>query len=248
MTDYGDLEGKTALVTGAGSGMGCAIAEALANSGATVVGVDIKWPDSARPTPHRVTADISDEAAVAGLIDTITAQHVQLDIAVNAAAVEFELARLDECGSEAFDRLMAVNLRGLFLCMKYELKAMLAIGSGVIVNLASTTSTQPGSHQPAYTTSKFGAAGLTKQAALDYAADGIRVNAIAPGNIDTPMLRSALERRSLDPDRVRQTMPFKRFGRVEEIASAALWLCSDASSFTTGHILPVEGGMLNRSG
>ncbi|MFK7913038.1 MAG: SDR family NAD(P)-dependent oxidoreductase, partial [Pseudomonadales bacterium] len=143
-----------------------------------------------------------------------------------------------------FDRLMAVNLRGLFLCLKYELKAMADNTGCAIVNLASTTSSRPGRLQPAYTASKFGVAGLTKQAAIDYADAGVRINAIAPGNIDTPMLRSALDRRGIDGDVVQGHMPMGRFGTAQEIAQAALWLCSSASSFTTGHVLAVEGGML----
>lgn len=249
MNAYEDLEGKVALVTGANGGMGGAIAEALAKAGAQVVASDIQpsgnFKLKAQSRTGYIQADVAEEQSVVNLIDSVMAEHNRLDIAVNAAAVEFELARLTDCESSDFDRLMRVNLRGLFLCLKYELKAMLKSEAGSIVNLASTTSFRPGSLQPAYTASKFGVVGLTKQAALDYASDGIRVNGIAPGNIDTPMLRSALERRGLTAERVERSMPFNRFGTPQEIANAALWLCSNASAFTTGHILAVEGGMLN---
>ena len=190
-------------------------------------------------------ADVAVEADVEALFQQVMADYGQLDCAVNTAALEFETKRLDSCATADFDRIIAVNLRGVFLCMKHELRAML-LGSGArsIVNVASTTSFQPGKLQPSYSGSKHGVLGLTRQAGLDYAVDGIRVNAIAPGNVDTPMLRNAIERRGIDASRAERSMPFGRFGRPQEIAAAALWLCSDASSFTTGHCLAVEGGMM----
>jgi NAD(P)-dependent dehydrogenase (short-subunit alcohol dehydrogenase family) len=250
MASYKDLRDKVVLVTGANGGMGLAITTALIENGALVVASDIAEVASPRLTAQSgvtyVHADIANEQAVSGLINAVSKRHGRFDCAVNAAAIEFETVPLAECETADFDRIMAINLRGLFLCMKYELRAMLAQSSDcAIVNLASTTSFQPGRIQPAYTASKHGVVGLTRQAAMDYASQGIRINAIAPGNIETPMLASALERRGIEGAKVQKMMPLRRFGRPEEIAEAVLWLCSNASSFTTGHVLAVEGGMLN---
>lgn len=246
---YDDLQHKVVLVTGANGGMGLAVALALAEAGAVIVAADIQEAPHSSLTQleqcRYVCTDVASEEAVETLLADILTQHGQLDCAVNAAAIEFETQRLDACDTADFDRILSVNLRGLFLCMKYELRAMLANPQGCsIVNLASTTSFQPTTLQPGYGASKHGVLGLTKQAALDYAVDGIRINAIAPGNVDTPMLRNALARRGIDGARAERSMPLGRFGHVQEIANAALWLCSDASSFTTGHTLAVEGGML----
>ena len=249
MGNYRDLNDKVVLITGANGGMGLAIAEARACQGARVVASDIQ------PEVHEtlrgaseiryLRADVTSESEVIALIDETVRLYGALDCAVNTAAVEFELAGLADCETDDFDRMMAVNLRGLFLCMKYEIRAMQALGQKAsIVNMASTTSVQPGQKQPVYSTSKHGVLGMTRQAALDYVGEGIRINAVAPGNIDTPMLQNALARRGLESEKVETVMPMKRFGQPREIADAVLWLCSDASSFTTGHMLAVEGGML----
>jgi NAD(P)-dependent dehydrogenase (short-subunit alcohol dehydrogenase family) len=245
---YDDLAGKIALVTGANGGMGSSISCALADAGMHVYASDVQETGGAdlagRSDIDYLRCDVSSEEQIVALVDQASVQTGGIDCAVNAAAIEFELCRLADCETTDFDRLMAINLRGLFLCMKYELRAMLRNGSGSIVNLASTTSQKVGRLQPAYTTSKHGVLGLTRQAAMDYAGDNIRINAIAPGNIDTPMLRSAIERRGIKPELVGASMPMGRFGTPDEIAQAALWLCSSGSSFTTGHMLPVEGGLL----
>jgi glucose 1-dehydrogenase len=171
-----------------------------------------------------------------------------LDFAVNAAAIEFEVDLLADLPDDEWDRMLDVNLKSVFLCMKYEIRAMLAAGNGgAIVNIASTSSYRPQPHQSAYTASKFGVLGLTKSAALDYAPQGIRINAICPGSIDTPMLRNAIERRGRDPQEVANRLSLiGRFGTPDEIASAALWLCSSAAGFTIGHALAVDGGYLSR--
>lgn len=248
-TKFRDLENKVVLVTGANGGMGLAITQAFVAQGASVIASDIQAQVHenlrAEKQVSYLQADVTSEPQVESLLHEVAQDHGRLDCAVNTAAVEFELARLADCDTDDFDRMMAVNLRGLFLCMKHEIRAMLAGGqSGAIVNIASTTSVQAGQLQPAYSTSKHGVLGMTRQAALDYVGDGIRINAVAPGNIDTPMLQGALERRGIEKNRVESMMPMKRFGRPEEIAEATLWLCSEASSFTTGHLLAVEGGML----
>ena len=243
---YEDLRGKIAIVTGANGGMGLAISSALADAGVKVVASDVQdTPVPAqRDGVEYSCADVTEESDIEALTNFAMQNHGRLDCAINAAAIEFETNRLAECDIEDFDRILSVNLRGVFLCMKYQLRAMLKGGGGVIVNLASTTSFQAGNIQPAYTASKHGVVGLTRQAAIDYARDGVRVNAIAPGNIDTPMLRDAIARRGIDSEAAASRMPFGRFGQSEEVAAAALWLCSNASSFTTGHVITVESGML----
>ena len=201
------------------------------------------WPEPSRsylPTCPLQPTDV--EAVVA----TAVRELGRLDCAVNAAAIEFEMVPLADCADDDYERMMAVNSTGVFLCMKHQLRAMIDAGNGgSIVNIASTNSYRPQNNQPAYTASKHAVLGLTKSAAIDYARYGIRVNAIAPGAIDTPMLRNAMARRERDADEVAKRLSqFRRFGDPAEIADAALWLCSDASSFTTGHALAVDGGML----
>lgn len=248
--------GKVALVTGAAGGMGRSIAEAFAADGASVMCTDRDENGAAVAASIRAAggsaeflrADVSDAAEVEGVVAGAVAKFGTLDCAVNAAAIEGEsepLARLDDT---LFDRIMAVNTRSVYLCMKHEILAMQAHGrGGAIVNIASTNSYRPQPHQSAYTASKFAVLGLTKSAAIDYAAEGIRINAICPGSIDTPMLRNAMERRNrIEADVVARLSLIGRFGRPDEIAKAALWLCSDEASFTIGHALAVDGGYLSR--
>jgi NAD(P)-dependent dehydrogenase (short-subunit alcohol dehydrogenase family) len=256
-----DFAGEVALVTGAAGGMGRAIALAFATAGATVVMGDVD-ERGGRQTEELVAAaggegvfvptDVADADAVAAMVATATDRHGALHRAVNAAAIETETAALHECDDDDFDRMQAVNVRGMFLCMKHEIAAMLRNeggpgGRGAIVNIASTNSFRPQHDQPAYTASKHAVIGLTRSAAYDYAGHGIRINAICPGSIDTPMLRSAMARRGRDPDDVVARLSLLgRFGTPEEIAAAALWLCSDAASFTVGHALAVDAGYLAR--
>jgi NAD(P)-dependent dehydrogenase (short-subunit alcohol dehydrogenase family) len=256
-----DFTGDVALVTGASGGMGRSIALAFAAAGAKVVMADIDEAGGAES--ERLVSDSggdgvflstnvadadSAEAMVAAALDRYGALHC----AVNAAAIETETAALHECEDDNFDRMQHVNVRGLFLSMKHEIAAMLLNeqgpdGRGRIVNIASTNSFRPQHDQPAYTASKHAVIGLTRSAAYDYAARGIRVNAICPGTIDTPMLRHAMSRRGRDPQDVMGRLSLLgRFGHPDEIAAAALWLCSDASSFTVGHALAVDAGYLAR--
>ncbi|MCL4115044.1 UNVERIFIED_CONTAM: hypothetical protein GTU68_008287 [Idotea baltica] len=174
------------------------------------------------------------------------ALHGRLDCAVNAAGIEFETVPLAECADHDFDRMMGVNTKGVFLSMKHELRAMIDAGNGgSIVNIASTNSFRPQHNQPAYTASKHAVLGLTRSAAIDYALHNIRVNCVVPGAINTPMLHNAMDRRGRDVESVaRHLSQFHRFGEPQEIANAVLFLCTDASSFTTGHALSVDGGML----
>ena len=251
------FDGQVAIVTGASGGMGRAVALAFAAAGASVVAADLT-EDAGRETVEQigqaggravfVPTDVSDAAAVEALVARATGDFGRLDCAVNAAAIEGERGPLHEVDDEVFDRIIAVNLRSIFLCMKHEILAMLAAGrGGAIVNIASTNSFRPQPHQSAYTASKHGVLGMTRNAAVDYGAEGIRINAICPGAIDTPMLRAAMERRGRQPEEVANRLSLLgRFGQPDEIAQACLWLCSDESSFTTGHALAVDGGYLAR--
>ena len=251
------FEGKVALVTGAASGMGRAISLAFAAEGAGVLVVDIDGAGAARTTEEitaaggravAATTDVSDAAGVEAMVRAAVDAFGRLDHAVNNAAIEGESGPLADIDDGEFDRIIAINLRGVYLCMKHELRQLLAQGDGgTIVNLASTNAFRPQPNQAAYTASKHGVLGLTRQAAMDYAARGIRINAICPGAIDTPMLRGAMERRGRDPQETAARLSgLGRFGEVEEIARGALWLSSDASSFTVGHALAIDGGYLAR--
>ncbi len=250
-----ELAGRTAIVTGATGGMGRAITRTLAAAGAQVVATDLSDADAdalvadSAGAPGTVafrSGDVADAGAMAAVVELALRETGRVDCAVNAAAIEFETVPLAECTDEDFDRMMAVNVRGTFLSMKHEIAAMLDAGhGGSIVNIASTNASRPQHDQPAYTASKHAVLGLTRSAAIDYARHDIRINCICPGAIDTPMLRNAVQRRGRDADAVARRLGYLgRFGRPDEIAEAALWLCSDASSFTTGHALAVDGGML----
>jgi glucose 1-dehydrogenase len=245
------------LVTGAASGMGRAIAEAFAAQGAVVVAADVNTAGgeatvdaiaSMGGAAIFVRTDVADATDVEALVSVAVDSYGRLDCAVNAAAIEGESVPLAELNDDWFDTIQSVNVRGVYLCMKHELRAMLAGGrGGAIVNFASTSSYRPQHHQSAYTASKHAVLGLTRSAAIDYARHGIRVNAICPGAIDTPMLRNAIERRGgSERDVINRLSLVDRFGSVDEIARAALWLCSDESSFTIGHALAVDGGYLAR--
>lgn len=251
------LQGRTAIVTGGASGMGRAVAQLFAAEGARVVVADVAVEGGEETAAligkdggeaQFVATDVSDAPAVARMVSAALSAYGGLDVAVNAAAIEGETLPIADCEDETFDRLIAVNLRSVFLCVKHEVRAMRAQGrGGSIVNIASTNSFRPQLHQAAYTASKHGVLGLTRAAAVDHAGDGIRVNAVCPGGIDTPMLRKAIEARGRDPQDVADRLSlFGRFGTPDEIAEAALWLASEASSYTTGHALAVDAGYLAR--
>ena len=250
-------DGRVALVTGAASGMGRAIALAFAAEGAAVVVADVAVEGGERTAAEiadkggRVLfsrTDVSDGADVRAAVDLAVREFGGLDHGVNAAAIENETQPLADCDEETYDRMLAVNLRSVFLCMKYEIRAMRTQGrGGTVVNIASTNSFRPQPHQAAYTASKHGVLGLTRAGAVDHAADGIRINAVCPGAIETPMLMGAIAARGRDPQEVAGRLSlFGRFGSPDEIARAVLWLSSDDSTFTTGHALAVDGGYLAR--
>jgi NAD(P)-dependent dehydrogenase (short-subunit alcohol dehydrogenase family) len=245
----GSMMGKTALVTGAASGIGRAIALAFANEGANVVVADID-PDGGRETVQRIQqaggksifsqCDVSQEDMVKATMEAVVKEWGRIDCACNNAGIHNALpGTLADTERDLWDRIMAVNLTGVFLCMKYEIRLMVKQGAGVIVNIASLAGlvAEPGS--PAYTASKHGVMGLTKAAALDCARDKIRINAVCPACVDTPMLASA-------PEEVRQYLktlhPVGRFGKPEEVAAAVMYLCSDLAGFTTGTSIVLDGG------
>ena len=255
MSDFG-LEGKTALVTGAARGMGRAAALAFAAAGANVVVVDVN-DDGGRDTAERVNAaggeghfvhcDVSRGQAVAALIAEAVEVFGSVDCACNNAAIELEDGQLADVDDDVFDKVIGVNLKGVFLCMKYEIRQMQSQGGGTIVNIGSINSLRPQTTGAVYTSTKHGVVGLTRAAANSYAADGIRVNAVLPGAIDTEMLREKMAAVGVTAEQVLPDLSLNgRFGRPEEVAEAVLWLSSARSSYTFGHLLAVDGGYLAR--
>lgn len=251
----GTLEGKIALVTGAGSGIGRAAALAFARAGATVVVADVV-ADGGKETVRLieqaggeclfVEGDVSNAADVQTIVQTAVDRYGRLDCAFNNAGIEGAQAPTAECTEDNWDRVIKINLKGAWLCMKYEIPVMLAQGGGAIVNAASVAGLVGFPNIPAYNASKGGVIQLTKTAALEYATAGIRVNAVCPGVIRTPMVDRFV---GGSPEAEAQFVamePVGRMGRPEEIAAAAVWLCSDAASFVTGHAMVVDGGLVAR--
>lgn len=246
-----DFSGQVALVTGAGSGMGLATAQAFAEAGADVVLADVN--DAALRTAadgliaagHRalgVPCDVSDENQVAVLVERAVATFGRLDMAFNNAGIMVSPSDAADEPADSFDRVNAINLRGVWACMKHELRQMRAQGSGAIVNCSSLGGLVGLPGRAAYHASKHGVVGLTKSAALEYAPRGIRINAICPGTIETPMVAEMIAKGELDVAEAVANQPIGRLGRAEEIATAVLWLCSPGASFVLGVALPVDGG------
>ncbi|AHY42443.1 short chain dehydrogenase [Stutzerimonas decontaminans] len=245
------FSGQVALVTGAAAGIGRATAQAFAEQGLKVVLADIDeagicdGAESIRAAGGQAIAvrcDVTRDAEVKALIEQTLGQYGRLDYAFNNAGIEIEQGRLAE-GSEAeFDAIMGVNVKGVWLCMKHQLPVMLAQGGGAIVNTASVAGLGAAPKMSIYAASKHAVIGLTKSAAIEYAKKQIRVNAVCPAVIDTDMFRRAYEADPRKAEFAAAMHPVGRIGKVEEIAAAVLYLCSDGAAFTTGQALAVDGG------
>src|SRR4051794_8156988 len=245
-------DGKVALVTGAGSGIGRASATAFAAAGASVAVID-RDEEAGRETVATIEAqnpgaaqffrcDVADEDDVAATVAAVVDAFGRLDAAHNNAGISPMTGGIVECEREVWDRILAVNLTGVWLGMKYEIPAMLATGGGAIVNTSSGAGLVGVAGLPAYVASKHGVVGLTKSAAIEYATRGVRVNAVCPGSTRTPMLEAFM---GGDPGMEKMMIagaPQHRLASADEIAAAVVWLCSDAASFVTGVALPVDGG------
>ena len=250
------LEGQAAIVTGGAAGIGRAAALAFAEQGAKVAICDLKrerGEELARAIGREggsaifVEADVSRPDEVEELISATVSAFGRLDCAFNNAGIEGQLAPTGECSEANFDRTIAVNLKGLWLCLRAEINQMLLQrGGGAIVNMSSVAGLVGFANLPAYVASKHGVVGLTKSAALEYAQKGIRVNAVCPGVIHTEMIDRVTGRDSAVEKQFVDLEPMGRMGTPREIADAAVWLCSSAASFVTGHALAVDGGLVAR--
>ena len=249
------LDSKIALVTGAGAGIGRATAMKFAQEGAKVVVSDIdavggqETVDLVRTGGGEasfIRADVSSPADVAAMVQHVIATYGRLDCACNNAGIEGKIAPLADQAEASFDRVLSVNLRGVFLCLRAEITEMLKTGGGAIVNLSSVAGLIGFPGLSPYVASKHGVNGLTKNAALEYAKQGIRVNSICPGGIDTRMLDSLAEQStggSMDTSEMMAPLhPMGRIGTPDEVANLIAWLCSDRASFVTGAHVPIDGG------
>jgi NAD(P)-dependent dehydrogenase (short-subunit alcohol dehydrogenase family) len=249
----GSLEGKVALVTGASSGIGRASALAFAGEGAHVLVVDVdasegqetaRQIDNAGGSCSFFEGDVTDEAAMQEMVATAVRSWGRLDCAHNNAGIAEPRVLTADMTAETWDRTIDVNLKGVWLCMKYQLRQMVEQGVGAIVNTASVVGLAAVRHQPAYVASKHGVIGLTRAAALEYADAGIRVNAVCPAAVRTPSLDGYFRDHPYLEKALTESNPSRRIATVEEITGAVTWLCSDAASYITGHALAADGGVL----
>jgi len=251
----GLVQGKVILVTGGGSGIGRATALKLAHEGAKVMIADyvqeggertVKMIKDSGGDASFVQADVSIAAQVEAMVAKTVETYGRLDGAFNNAGVEGRFATTVDCAEENFDRIIAINLKGVWLCMKFEIPQMLKQGGGSIVNTASIAGLVGIERLPAYIASKHGVVGLTRTAALEYAMRNIRVNCVCPGAIRTPMTERVLDKEGISEEEWIAPEPIGRMGKPEEIAEAVVWLLSDAASFVTGHPMAIDGGWVAR--
>jgi NAD(P)-dependent dehydrogenase (short-subunit alcohol dehydrogenase family) len=245
------FENKVALITGAGAGMGLATARAFAEAGAAVALADVN-EDAVRSVAEQFVAaghnaiavrcNVADEAQVAAMVEQTVSKFGRLDAAYNNAGVQSPAVDTADASGEEFDRVHAINLRGVWNCMKYELRQMREQGSGAIVNCSSIGGLIGLPGRAMYHATKHAVIGLTKSAALEYASREIRINAVCPGVIDTPMVAGMLEKEPAAMKDILRDQPIGRLGRPAEIAAAVLWLCGPGASFVIGHALVVDGG------
>jgi len=246
----GLVEGKVCLVTGAGSGIGRAIAIGMAREGAKVVVADI-MADAGQATVQQIQdaggeaayceADVSKETDIQAMVNTAVEMYGRLDCAVNNAGIDGDTARTADCSTENWNKVIGINLTGVFLGLKYQIPQMLKQGGGAIVNIASTMGVVAHQNVPAYVASKHGVVGLTKSTALGYVTEKIRVNAVCPGNTRTAILDHVMQRMPEVFESLMAATPIGRLAEPEEIANAVIWLCSDRASFVTGHAMVVDG-------
>lgn len=247
-----DFTGKVALVTGAASGMGLAAAQAFAEAGAAVVLADFREDvvtteaQKLAVAGHKAIAvgcDVSDDAQVERMVERTVSEFGRLDAVFNNAGVMARIAPTADSTREDWDRVTGINLRGVWSSMKYELRQMQGQGSGAIVNNASVGALTGNPGIASYIASKHGVVGLTRTAALEYIQHGVRINAVNPGLIDTQIARDVVSGNEQAYHEIAKSIPIRRPGRPEEIASAVLWLCSPGPSYVVGHALTVDGGM-----
>ena len=246
-----DFKGQVALVTGAAKGMGLATAHMFAESGASVVLADLNGGLVAKEaerivveggTAIGIACDVADEAQVAAMVDRTVAEYGRLDMAFNNAGIQVPPSDAADEPIEQVERVTAVNQRGVWACMKHELRVMRDQGSGAIVNCSSLGGLVGLPQRAAYHGTKHAVLGMTKSAGVEYAPRGIRINAVCPGTIDTPMVADMLAKGELDMAGAVHNQPIGRLGTADEIAAAVLWLCSPGASFVVGVGLPVDGG------
>jgi len=232
-----DLAGRVALVTGGASGIGLATVEALRERGAVVVAADLRADGGVWPL------DVTDESAVDAAVARVVEEHGRLDLAANVAGTPGRYAEVVDSTTDDWRHTLSVNLDGVYLCLRAELRAMRAGGSGSVVNVASSAGRMGVPGLAAYSASKHGVLGLTKSAALEEARNGIRVNAVCPGSVRTPMLRGFVGGDEETLEKMGRRAPMGRLGEPEEIAAAVVWLLSDEAAFVTGNALSPDGGV-----
>lgn len=245
------FKNKVAIVTGGSSGIGRATALSFAKKGAKLVIADWKENQETMDLIENlggeaifVKCDVSKDSDVKALVEKTIATFGHLDFAFNNAGIEGASAPTQDCTEENWDKTIAINLKGIWLCMKYEIPEMLKKGKGIIVNCSSVAGLIGFAGLPAYVASKHGVIGLTKTAALECAKFGIRVNAVCPGVIQTAMIDRLTGKTKEAIKQFTELEPVGRFGQPEEIANAVIWLCSDEASFVTGIAMPVDGGFV----